>query len=1034
MAEMIDTRRALVPPARDIAAGVAVPDVAPPPLDGEVSEQLSDAERRSGVRTYLAQFNPFAIGGRRTGVTLLIVAIVGLVTGADQQALFILAPKMREALGGDVQMVFIVGYAFTYFAYLLAPLFGHLADRVSRVMLMRVGGLTTSVGATLMALLGTTPLRLVAFRGVSYAGSSVSSPAVGPLVSDYVAPTARGRAFAMVFQYGTIGSLIVPIVVGLLGELYGWRGAYLTIGSVSIVGALLYFFLREPKRGAMDRADTVAAVEESVEENQLPPVSLAESFRRARASATLRRLWYAQVFMAAAQFSFAFIPFYMTDVFHLSVLQYGYVVAAEGATVFLAQFVSGPLIDRLLSTSPASVLYLLSAMPVVLAGTLLTLFLAPTVWVAIAALLVLGPAAYLVTPQFSPPLAAVLSLVVPARIRGFGMVSILPWGLLSLPIILVASSSLSTHGFGSRSDFLVYIPFFLIAAVILAYAASGVAGDIRSALAATQAEADIESARRAGERPLLTCRGVEVAYDGAQVLFGVDLDLRRGEIVALLGTNGAGKSTLLHAITGLQPASSGAIYFDGDDITYVPPDEIARRGVMLMPGGRALFASLTVRENLNAVHWLDEGNAEHSIDEALQRFPQLRARLSTPAGELSGGEQQMVALAQAFLRRPQLLLVDELSLGLSRGVVAGLLDGLRELARAGITVVVVEQSVNVALQVAERAVFMEKGKVVFEGPVADLVSRPDIVRSVFLTHAATSSAITTRTHHDEPADDDVPAISVHDVAVRYGGVQVLDGISIAVRRGEVVGIVGPNGAGKTTLFDVIAGSVRPQHGEVHLDGRDVTMLPVDARARMGLVRSYQNVRLFPALTVRENIAVALERHLQSPTAVQAAFWTPGTRRTERRIARRVDNLVDSLGLGSAANKFLSELSTGMRRIVDIACLLAAQPDVLLLDEPSSGLAQAEVEQLGAVVRRIVAETGCAVLVIEHDLGLVSSVARRLLALNLGTVMAEGIPSEVLERDDVVSALLGGASRSSTERSLSPAAAGADKAEVRGHGG
>jgi ABC-type branched-subunit amino acid transport system ATPase component/MFS family permease len=1015
---MLD-RRLLVPPARDIATGTPVPEVAPPPLDGRVAEQLSNASRPSMVRAYLGQLNPFAIAGRRSGFALLIIAVVGLMTGADQQVLFILLPKMRAAFGSNLEALLVVNATINVMLLLVAPFVGWLADRVRRVWLLRIGGLVTSIGSTLIAA-GVTPLQVLGFNNLSRLGVTVSSPAVGPLVSDYVEPAKRGRAFAFVFQFATIGGLGVPILIGLLADVYGWRGAYLSIGGVSIVATLLYFLLREPRRGGTDRVTGTASGQE---ETAAPPVSFGESFRRARASATLRRLWYAQIFMATASFVNLAIPIYMADVFHLSSLQYGTVVAAESATVFLTQFAVGPLVDRWLSTSPANIMYLLSAMPVVMVAELLVLWQAPTVWVAIPALMIGVPAATLLVPQFSPPLAAVLSLVVPARIRGFGMQSIQPWGVLA-PVVLYATvGALQTQGVGERAQFLAFIPLLLVATVILVYAATGVAGDVRSALAATAAEEDVERKRSAGERPLLTCRGVEVSYDGAQVLFGVDLDLRRGEIVALLGTNGAGKSTLLHAITGLQPASSGAIYLESDDITYVPPDEIARRGVMLMPGGRALFGSLTVRENLAAVRWVDGDSGNTGIDEALHRFPQLRSRLSTPAGELSGGEQQMVALAQAFMRRPQLLLVDELSLGLAPAVVATLLDGLRELARSGITVVVVEQSVNVALQVAERAVFMEKGKVVFEGPVADLVARPDVVRSVFLTHAVTASSIGTRLRHDEPtatgSGDAPPAVSVHDVAVRYGGVQVLGGVSLVVNRGDVVGIVGANGAGKTTLFDVIAGSVRPARGAVHLGEHDVTHLSVDARARMGLVRSYQNVRLFPALTVRENIAVALERHLHAPSALQAAAWSPATRRTERRIARRVDNLVESLGLQSAANKFLSELSTGMRRIVDIACLLAAQPEVLLLDEPSSGLAQAEVEQLGPVVRRIVAETQCALLIIEHDLGLVSSLARRLVALDLGTVMAEGLPSQVLAREDVAAALLGGASRSVAERSLSP---------------
>ena len=1018
--------RPLVPPQRDIAAGVPLPEVAPPLLDGEapISETFSDAPRPNLLRGYARQLNPFAYAHGRPGVSLLILGVVGLMTGADQNVLFILLPRMRAAFGANLELALVVNTSVNYLTMLVLPLMGFVADRVRRVWMLRIGGMIQALASMLMGLAGS-PGQVLGLLQASRVGVTIAQPAVSPLIADYVAPTVRGRAYAFVLQVGTIGGLAIPILIGLLGDVFGWQGAYIAVGGVSVLGVLLYLLLREPTRGGTDRA--AAATDAAITVQK--PVSLSESFRRARASTTLRRLWYAQIFMGAAAFANLIIPVFLTDVFHLSSLQYGAIVSAEAGTVFVAQLVSGPLVDRWLSTTPSSIMYALCVMPLVLIGELVALWLAPSVWVAIAALLVGAPASYLITPLFSPPLNAVISLVVPARIRGFAFQSIQPWGLFGTILLLVVFGALRAGGVGEREQLLSFIPFLLVASAILAFAGAGVAGDMRSALAAATAEEDIERSRRDGGVPLLVCRDVQVHYEGAQVLFGVDLDLRPGEIVALLGTNGAGKSTLLNAITGLHPASSGAIYLDGEDVTYVPPDEIARRGVMLMPGGRALFASLTVRENLAAVRWAEPGG--DGIDEALQRFPQLRALLGTVAGELSGGEQQMVALAQAFLRRPRLLLVDELSLGLAPSVVTGLLEGLRELARGGMTIVVVEQSVNVALQVAEHAVFMEKGRVVYQGRVADLVSRPDIVRSVFLSHAAGASTLTRRAQ-EAPSDDDGPAVVVRDVAVRYGSTSVLDGVSLSVDRAEVVGVVGPNGAGKTTLFDVIAGSVAPAHGDVWLAGRKVTDLPVDARARLGLVRSYQNVRLFPALTVRENIAVALERHLHPPTVLQAAVRSPATRRTERRVARRVDNLVETLGLESAANKFLAELSTGMRRIVDLGCLLAAQPEVLLLDEPSSGLAQAEVEQLGPLVRRIVAETRCALLVIEHDLGLVASLSTRLVALDLGHVTAEGPPGEVLARADVVATLLGGASAAALERS-NPSAPPASANGGRLHG-
>jgi branched-chain amino acid transport system ATP-binding protein len=247
---------------------------------------------------------------------------------------------------------------------------------------------------------------------------------------------------------------------------------------------------------------------------------------------------------------------------------------------------------------------------------------------------------------------------------------------------------------------------------------------------------------------------------------------------------------------------------------------------------------------------------------------------------------------------------------------------------------------------------------------------------------------------------------VEGVSVRYGGVHVLRDVSLSVTPGEVVALVGANGAGKTTLLDTVSGLVRLESGSVAFAGRDITAMPADARARLGITRSFQNVRLFSALTVRETIAVALEQHVESKSALLAAFWSPMTRAAERRVARRVDNLIESLGLVPFAGKFVNELSTGTRRVLDMACVMATAPKLLLLDEPSAGLAQAETELLAPLVGRIVKETGCGVLMIEHDLALASSLADSMVALHLGEVLAHGTPSEVLADSSVRMALVG----------------------------
>nr|MBA2625693.1 ABC transporter ATP-binding protein [Acidimicrobiia bacterium] len=218
--------------------------------------------------------------------------------------------------------------------------------------------------------------------------------------------------------------------------------------------------------------------------------------------------------------------------------------------------------------------------------------------------------------------------------------------------------------------------------------------------------------------------------------------------------------------------------------------------------------------------------------------------------------------------------------------------------------------------------------------------------------------------------------------------------------------IGPNGAGKTTLFDLLSGFTRPDGGRVCLGGRDVTRRSASARARAGLGRSYQDARLFPSLTVEETIGAACERWIRVRDPLSAALRLPNAFDSERAVARRVDELLELVGLGRFRSSFVSELSTGTRRVVDLACLLAHDPDVVLLDEPAAGIAQREVEALAPLLRRLRDEAGASLVVIEHDVPLVEAVADRIVALDQGRVLAEGPPGEVLTHPDVVASYLG----------------------------
>ena len=512
----------------------------------------------------------------------------------------------------------------------------------------------------------------------------------------------------------------------------------------------------------------------------------------------------------------------------------------------------------------------------------------------------------------------------------------------------------------------------------------------------------------------LSCRDVDVAYDQVQVLFGVDLDVEEGEIVALLGTNGAGKSTLLKAISGLVDPIAGSIVFDGRDVTHADAVTTSKLGIIQVPGGRAVFPTLTVAEHFRCGTWLyageDEAEVQARIDRVLELFPRLRERWDQMGGNLSGGEQQQLGLGMAFVAKPRLLIIDELSLGLAPTIVEQLLDIVRAIHDQGCTIILVEQSVNVALTIASRAYFMEKGEVRFSGPTEELLERGDILRSVFLEGAAAGKGPKTKTKaapSKKAAADAPPVLEVDSLTRRFGGITAVDDVSFTLAPNEILGLIGPNGAGKTTIFDLISGLLPADGGRIGFQGADITGWGPDRRAALGLGRSFQDARIFPTLTVAENIAVALERHIDTRDHLAAVLNLPAMQESELDVAYTVEDLIELMNLGAFRDKFVSELSTGSRRIVDLAMAIAHDPAVLLLDEPSSGIAQRESEALGPLLKRIQSETGCAMLIIEHDMPLITSVSDEIVALDLGRVLLRDTPAAVTSDPQVVESYLGG---------------------------
>ncbi|MFS2050470.1 ABC transporter ATP-binding protein [Variovorax sp. Varisp41] len=236
---------------------------------------------------------------------------------------------------------------------------------------------------------------------------------------------------------------------------------------------------------------------------------------------------------------------------------------------------------------------------------------------------------------------------------------------------------------------------------------------------------------------MLKIESVKVSYGAIEAVKGVSLEVRAGEVVTIIGANGAGKSTLLKSIVGLEPVAQGRVLIDGKDCTQVPPHQRVGLGVALSPEGRGVFPDQTVRENLMLGAYsrrADKAFVERGIEREFARFPRLKERQHQPAGTLSGGEQQMLAIARALMSDPRLLLLDEPSLGLAPLIIRDIFDAIRQLRSSGLTILLVEQMAKQALGVADRAYVLETGCITLEGSGRELLDNPKVKSAYLGTH------------------------------------------------------------------------------------------------------------------------------------------------------------------------------------------------------------------------------------------------------------------------------------------------------------
>jgi ABC-type branched-subunit amino acid transport system ATPase component len=502
---------------------------------------------------------------------------------------------------------------------------------------------------------------------------------------------------------------------------------------------LALFTLKEPAKGANESSHILRASGMDLESQQgdAPRVLLGSAVTRLL---RIRSIYFELVAVAILGFAGTAAPLfgnlYFARHWGLDTAVRGEVYSIIGLAAFLGLPVAYVLGDHYFRRAPQR--------PLAIAGICITAYGAfyvsslymPKLWLVVllqflanASVSPLAICIFLTLAATAPPEMRTICFAM------FGVYSLV-FGGFTGAVILGAVSDAVGYQNGPTVALTLIAPVCAVGGIMLLVGSRYVRRDITLVIEDVL-ERYAEGKRReaGGEVPALQIHNLDFYYGTNQVLFDVDLEIPQGEVVALLGTNGAGKSTLLRCVAGLEHPHRGVIRIFGTNCTYLEPEQVIDRKVALLVGGKMTFPGLTVRDNLRVGAHSLRGQGLRSrtaIDEAMGRFPELADRLDQPAGTLSGGEQQMLALARVMMTAPELLLIDELALGLAPMAVDRLMGIVRQVNDRGTTVVLVEQSVNRAMSLAERAIFLERGEVRFDGRTADLLERTDLLRPVFL--------------------------------------------------------------------------------------------------------------------------------------------------------------------------------------------------------------------------------------------------------------------------------------------------------------
>jgi len=623
-----------------------------------------------------------------------------------------------------------------------------IADRGSRKLVAAFSLLAFGVLGSLMAF--SPNVWVFVFLSMAAAvGFGVNNTVHNSYLADAYPVEGRGRVFSWHNLSdplsGTIGILVFGFVVTVS---HNWRyGLFIALAGIPLAFAILT--LREPEKGANESSHILKASGMDLQSQQAnaPRVLLGSAVTRLL---RIRSIYYEMVAVAILGFVSTGAPLFgnlfFFHKFGLDTAQRSEVYAIIGVSAFLGLPFAYILGDRYFRKNPSR--------PLVISGICISIY-----GILFVASLFMPNVPLVVLFQFIAgaavaPLAICIFLTLaataPAEMRTicFAMFGVfaLVFGGFTGSVVLGAISdavynSTQNHVTGYVTALFLIAPVCIVGGILLIVGSRHVKRDITLVIEDVL-ERYAEGKRRSsgGKIPALQVHNLDFYYGTNQVLFDVNVEVEEGAIMALLGTNGAGKSTLLRTVAGLEHPHRGVIRLFGLNATYLEPEQIIDQGVALLVGGKMTFPGLTVRDNLRiGEHSFrrDTPRARAAMDRALHTFPELSGRIDQPAGTLSGGEQQMLALARVMMTQPKLLMIDELALGLAPKTVEQLMEIVRQLNTEGTTVILVEQSVNRAMSLAERAVFLERGQVRFDGPTAELLDRDDLLRPVFLAAATT---------------------------------------------------------------------------------------------------------------------------------------------------------------------------------------------------------------------------------------------------------------------------------------------------------